>query len=94
MRELKEQEVIEILGNKYIVRKYKERYYLETRGGHKNHEMFVTLNLDRKSISNQVLGYHHGGDFPWCESLSDLTKIVEAIYKFTNKEVEIIYEIY
>ena len=47
-----------------------------------NSYIFRSLNLNRAEFSKNILGYDKGGDFPYCKSLEDLTKLVNALKNY------------
>ena len=51
-----------------------------------NSYIFRSLNLNRAEFSKNILGYDKGGDFPYCKSLEDLTKLVNALKNYKPEE--------
>ena len=51
-----------------------------------NSYIFRSLNLNRAEFSKNILGYDKGGDFPYCKSLEDLTKLVNALKNYKAEE--------
>lgn len=54
-------------------------YYLEFEDVGCNRVIFEELNINGHSFQHIVLGYNIGGDFPFCKTLEDLTKFINAI---------------
>jgi hypothetical protein len=75
MKILKVGENIEICGLKYIVY---DSLYCMAYSGH-NNECFKIIDVDKKKFTTNILGYYKSGDFPYCNSLEDLTKLVNAL---------------
>ncbi len=50
--------------------------------------VFNLLDIKRFELQQEILGYYTRGGFPYCKSLEDLTKFVEAIKNY-KKQTEI-----
>lgn len=53
-------------------------FYLKENTG-RNHLIFSNLKLNKKVFTENILGYYIAGEFPYCKSLRDLTKLVNAL---------------
>jgi hypothetical protein len=86
---LKEKDIVELLGIKYEV--FKElssgKFYLSNINNRLiNDEIFNKLNLSKNLFQKELLGYFYTeGAFPFCETLEDLTKLVEALKEEIKK---------
>ncbi len=86
-KELKVGDKVELHGFEYVVEKgVIGRYYLSCIGD-LNSQIFIKLGVDNVSeFTKKVLGYHLGGDFPYCKTLSDLTKLVNALKNYKQPD--------
>lgn len=87
-------DIIEIYGIRYEVTPY---LFLYNKKG-VNCEIFDKLNLDKKKVFLEVLGYYNDARFPISNNIEDLNKIIDylkkVIIKKTNKNVVQIYELW
>ena len=65
-----------------VVTSNSDGYFLLSNNGH-NHGIYEQFGIQRHQLDN-LLGYNHGGGFPYCKTLADLTKLVTFIKSFGN----------
>lgn len=84
---LKEGDKINLYGIYYRVMKSESdcSYFLNNRT-QSNDSIFRKLDINKKDFSIKVLGYYRSGDFPECNNLKDLYKLVNALKKEIMKQ--------
>lgn len=83
---------IQICGKEYKISQTlaeRERSYFAMLPGLANRTCFDRLGADKEEFTLKTLGYYDAGDFPYCNSLEDLKKLVDALNKaWENKMKE------
>jgi hypothetical protein len=80
---------IELYGNNYEVRYDSDGWFLNCEG-FRNDRVFDFLGMedeDKYKLQKEVLGYEKHGVFPYCKSLEDLTKFVNAIKNYKKQTI-------
>ena len=66
-------------------------YFMKSTGGERNSAIFTILGLNPESFIENIIGYTPKyGAWPTVNTLEDLTKVVDALFKLANKESNII----
>ena len=72
----------------YTVNKYFDDGYYLYNGVGSNDDIFIELQLNKESFTENVLGYCGTGDFPVCKTLKDLEKLTNALQqKITLQQI-------
>lgn len=72
---------IKLGGYSYIVNQTLYGYFIWLKGSQPSGQIFIDMGKDKYEYQEEVLGYidKTSGVFPYCKTLEDLTKFVEAI---------------
>ena len=84
-KELKVGDKVELHGLEHVVYCGSSGYFLHNEGG-LNSGCFNILKLDSKEFTKKYLGYFIDGSFPYCKTLSDLTKLVNALKNYKQND--------
>lgn len=76
----------------YVLETGSKGYFLNNYQG-MNSEIFDSLKMskyDKSIFVEKILGYSIGGDFPYTKSRDDMDKLIDAIRRLINPEINLL----
>lgn len=71
----------------FTIEKGPKGYYLNFIGNW-NNCLFVLSKINSDDFSEKILGYYHGGIFPYCETIEDVIKLLfELLIEMENRNI-------